>query len=83
MSIKVKALEWWENTPNPSGLDTWSYIGECQSLLGFYRVGRAADGWVTRFNGGPISRAERTLEEAKGAAQADFNTRILSAIEEE
>lgn len=71
--IKVKELDWNEN--------------EASSPVGHYRCQRLGDKWeplrngyfmLTKWHG--IVKAFDTIEEAKAAAQSDYERRILSAL---
>jgi hypothetical protein len=72
-AIAVKPLEWRDN--------------EAQSPVGHYRVQRLDDKWEPLRNGdymlpkhGGVVKAFDTFDQAKAAAQADYESRILSAL---
>jgi hypothetical protein len=68
----VKALEWDRVS---------SKIWDARALGGLYRVKQADDETWTAFKYGDTFRADRpTADEAKAAAQADFEARIISAL---
>lgn len=71
--VKVKPLEWVE----PTG---W-WNAEAQCVFGLYAVHRyRKDRWTVFLNGDEIKSGILTEAEAKAAAQADFERRILSAL---
>ncbi|NGO63913.1 hypothetical protein G6N76_09515 [Rhizobium daejeonense] len=78
-AVKVKPLKWDKN----------SYGGsEAMSAVGVFRIVDAwSGGWsVSRNNGMPLQTTDgrknfATIEAAKSAAQSDYETRILSALE--
>lgn len=78
--VTVKPLVWVENGPIVTPSDKYSFLAECQTLVGRYRIGYAGDGWRTRFDGGIVAIAQASVEAAKASAQADYERRILSAI---
>lgn len=72
-SVAVKALEWKQNS------EDWE-IWSAPTILGPYDAMKILDKWeVTRNTVGKIGALE-TIEEAKAAAQADYEARIRSAL---
>ncbi|WP_421416485.1 hypothetical protein [Agrobacterium tumefaciens] len=72
-SVAVKALEWKQNS------EDWE-IWSAPTILGPYDVMKILDKWeVTRNTVGKLGALE-TIEEAKAAAQADYEARIRSAL---
>lgn len=69
--VKVKALEWVE-IPSCNGMNT------AKTQFGTYTIGSSL---VVRYGLKSISKPLATLEAAKAAAQADYEARVLSAIE--
>ncbi|MFK3857801.1 hypothetical protein [Agrobacterium pusense] len=77
-SVAVKALEWELRAYNSGNHN--QYISH--SIVGTYAITDLRTlGWFEWLNrsGGPVGRVE-TLEEAKAAAQADYEARIRSAL---
>ncbi len=72
--MKVKALEWRSPT-------RFSHMWLADSLFGEYRAWEIDDGfwWREPMHGGAIVKGG--LEAAKAAAQADYEARVLSALE--
>lgn len=74
---KVKQLEWGSTSYGRP---------EVHSVVGVYRINEAWDGGWTVTAKGEVLRASdgranfATLEAAKAAAQADYETRIISAL---
>lgn len=71
--VKVKPLEWLQIS------DTQWYAN---TIYDPYFVRRLGEEWVWNLYGYPISEsATKTLKEAQDAAQSDYESRILSALE--
>lgn len=68
-AVKVKPLVW----ECPYGFET------AQTPWGRYGVSQWEDGWIWGWNG-DVTRAE-SEDAAKAAAQADYESRILAALE--
>lgn len=83
--VKVKALEWSEHAP-PDGKDCFYDHVMAVTPFGTYSIEwkgwKAHDPRTVFFHGGEetVVANETTLDEAKTAAQADYETRILSAL---
>lgn len=69
--VKVKQLEWVE-IPACNGLNT------ANTQFGTYTIGSSL---VVRYGAKSISKPLANLEEAKTVAQADYEKRILNALE--
>lgn len=78
----VKALEWSEHVP-PSGEDCFYDHVRAKTPFGTYSIEwkswKAYD-WPTVDFQGEFLRASPTVDEAKAAAQADYEARILAAL---
>jgi hypothetical protein len=70
--VKVKALEWEEVS---------SRIFDAKGVCGLYRVNRYDDHWAAHLFGSAFNAERSTADEAKAAAQADYEARIRSALE--
>jgi hypothetical protein len=75
-AVKVKPLVWedWADVP--------VRVASAQTILGRYKVQERASGagWMLVFPNGNLTNRD-TIEAAKAAAQADYEARILAAIE--
>lgn len=74
--VAVKALEWKEYN---------FHTRNAKTICGYYEVQYRAFGdgvtkWYWRRSGDPLTTSFVTEEEAKAAAQADYETRILGAL---
>jgi hypothetical protein len=69
--VRVKPLEWVDR-------GTWT-TADC--LLGRYEIDDVNGRWHALGPSGFVSRGHASIPEAKAAAQADYEARILSAIE--
>lgn len=75
--VKVKALSWNEYNDEQGIPDRWDAV----TVTGeYYFIGLRSDGYTVSFNYFDIGTFN-TLEAAKSAAQADYEARILSALE--
>lgn len=72
----VKALEWLRETPTEWKPETW----KAESLVGEYDIQREKDGTFSGFAPNAGTDLFASLVEAKAAAQADYEHRILSAL---
>lgn len=72
--VKVKPLEWAEHPIPPSG--------EClaSSVVGLYCIPLGRRAFSLRFRDTGEDGPYETIDDAKAAAQADYERRILSAI---
>lgn len=70
-SVKVKALDWVE-IPSCNGMST------AKTAFGTYYIGASN---IVRYGLKTISKPYATRAEAKAAAQADYEARILSSLE--
>lgn len=71
--VKVRGLEWKQTSPK---------LWEAKVVFGTYCVNRVDDETWMAFQYGDTFRADRsTIEDAKAAAQADFERRILACID--
>jgi hypothetical protein len=69
--VKVNALEWEEVS---------SRIFDAKGVCGLYRVKRYDDHWAAYLFGSAFNAERSTADEAKAAAQADYEARIRSAL---
>jgi hypothetical protein len=78
MTPKVKPLEWRHERETNEQFETWL----ADSLLGRYFIINMPAGWTWFMAGGKVS-GERPclLKTAKAEAYADYEARILSALE--
>jgi len=75
MAVKVKPLEWGRSVMPP-------FIASARTPVGTYHVeSRGANGWWWMFSGMLGDEGHASEDDAKAAAQADYENRILSAIE--
>lgn len=60
----------------------WTKSGEKHYSLDYgYLLSRGLQGWSIYYLGNPVATVKQDLEYAKAAAQADYEARILAAIE--
>lgn len=75
---KVKPLEWNEYTDERGDPDRW----DAETLAGtFYGIALLVDGFSIEYDYTAVAKGLDDLEAAKAAAQADYEQRILSALE--
>ena len=74
---RVKALEWDRESPTEWKPETW----KAESIFGEYDIQREKDGTFSGFAPNVGTNIFGTLAEAKAGAKADYDARILSALE--
>jgi hypothetical protein len=74
--VRVKALEWDRESPTEWTPETW----KAQSLVGEYDIQREKDGRFSGFAPNAGTDLFGTLNEARAAAQADYEARISASL---
>ena len=77
--VKVKPLEWNEYETEGE-IDRW----DAQTMMGaYYEIGVDFNGYLVSHDYAHLNRAYETLDEAKAAAQADYESRIRATLNQE
>jgi hypothetical protein len=76
VDVRIKPLEWARETPTQWKPETW----KAESLFGEYDIQREKDGTFSGFAPNAGTGLFNSLDEAKAAAQADYESRIRSTL---